>query len=426
MTKSVRSPGASAARLTGGTALILLVTISGLGIYLWWEDRPLRKIEQALARRDFDQALRLANSYLEAFPNRSEALIQKARALAGLSRWSEASRLFDAVGTDSIAGQRAWVQALLHEERWSEALPLLIRLGNLSPDDPDLLHELAACEFKLGYFDEAVRIAERLSQLDGSELRGRLLLGMLEFRRMNNRLAIQAWEPILERNPDLTGLQLTPAEFLRLYGQALLEYGRPADARPVLVRSVQMAATPEAQADGQNALAEVYEQLDDLPEAVALWRQIVAANPDDRKARAGLARAALEEKSVNEALAWLQPLLSRDDLLSSTAFLAQRAATLAGDETATAAWKKKADLLRKRERRIRVLDQRMRDSPHSFWARALQAHRFAREGNAHQALVMAEGLLREDSEQAFVKQLVDALRNHKPLPDLDLVPVDRF
>src|SRR5262249_46332425 len=153
-------------------------------------DRPLREIDRALDQKQYEQALRLASAYLTKVPDRTQALEQKARALVGLGQWTEAGRLFDVIGADSQPGQRAWSQCLLHDERWSAALVLLKRLRMLSPDDPDLLHELAACFAKLGYLDESVEAAERMQKCPGQETRARLLLGMLHYKRGNNRLAI--------------------------------------------------------------------------------------------------------------------------------------------------------------------------------------------------------------------------------------------
>src|SRR5213078_2730388 len=95
-------------------------------------------------------ALALANAYLASFPDRSRALELKARALAGLARWPEAARVFDKIGAEQPAGQRAWSLSLLHTQRWSEALPLLIELHEQRPLDADILHELAACYSQLG------------------------------------------------------------------------------------------------------------------------------------------------------------------------------------------------------------------------------------------------------------------------------------
>src|SRR5206468_3899105 len=131
-------------------------------------------------------------------------------------------------------------------------------------------------------------------------------------------------------------------EFLLLYGESLLEDGRPAEARPLLARAAQLFPT----ADVQNALADACEQLGDRQEAASLWRQVVAVDAGNRIAREGLARAALENRSPDEALRWLEPLLSSDDLRSSAAYQAQRAAVMAGDTESAAKWQERHEALR--------------------------------------------------------------------------------
>jgi len=401
---------------------IILLTAGAIWLSLWWEDRPLRAIDSALDRGEYAEALDLANDYLKENSSNARVLDQKARALAGLERWSEALRLFELIGADSLASQRAWAKALLVHQRWNEALPLLTRLNALAPDDGDILHELCACEAKLGYFDESLRAAERLLALKGHERRGRLLLGTLHFRRGNNRLAIQAWLPLLEEGSDLSDLQITPSEFLLACGRALLDDGRPADALVQLVRSVRLNPTPEA----LDALAEACDGLGDRKRAVSLWEQAVAQNSDDRPAREGLAQEALERKSAPDAERWLEPLLSRPDLKSSTAFLAQRAATVAGNKEAAAKWAERVKALREREKKIDSLEQVLRESPRSFWARCVRAHHFASEGNYSQAQVLAEELLAQQPDEQYVRQLADAIRNRQPLPPLDAIPLKQY
>src|SRR5262245_51050757 len=419
---SARARAAPGWRLLRGLSFILALTAVVIGLFLWWQDRPLREIESALDRQDYEQALSLANSYLAEFPDHSRAQNQKGRALTGLGHWSEAIRIFEQVGTDSPASERAWSEALLHQERWSEALPLLRRLGKLTPDDPNLLHERAACEAKLGHFDESIAIAERLTHVRGHEDRGRLLLGTLHFQNGNNRGAIAAWKPILQSNPGATDLQLTSEEFFAALGRALLDDGQPAAARPCLERAVGLQAVP----DSLNALAEACEQLGDLGRADELWQQVVDSAPANRAAREGLARRALERRDADDARRWLEPLLDRDDLKSSTAYLMQRAAVISKDKTSAAHWDGRVQTLRRREKKISALEQAMREAPQSFWARAVRAHRFATEGNTLQALLLAQELLEQTPEEPFVLQLVDAIRNHSPLPFLDLIPYDQF
>lgn len=406
-------------RLVKALAAIAVLSPVAIGLALWWEDRPLREIESALERKDFAQALELADRYLKESPQQSRAVDQKARALAGLRRWTEANRLFEQSGVISAASQRAWAEALLHEQRWTEALPLLNELNREFPDDADVLHELAGCQGHLGFFDEAIRAAERLSKLSGYERRGRLLLGMLQFRRGNNRLAIQSWAPLVEQAGPLDDLQTTPGEFLLAYGKALLEDGRPAEAALQLERAVESDASDEACL----ALAEAQDSLGNRAAAVTQWTKVIERSPDNQAAREGLARAALERKAPVEALKWIEPLLDRNDPHSSTLHLAQRAAMMSGDIEKAARWERRAAELREREKRKAALDQALRDSPRSFWSRCVQAHRFASEGNVQQAQLLADELLAQKPEEPFIQQLADALRHQKPLPSLDLIPL---
>ena len=409
-------------RLLAGLISIVVVTFAAIGLAVWWEDRPLAAIERALDLKDYDQALLLTDKYLKDSPYHLRALDQKARALAGLQRWSEAERLFDRIGGESFASRRAWSQALLHERRWNEALPLLTRLNEQAPHDPDILHELCACEAKLGYFDESIEAAKRLTRISGHGRRGRFLLGMLHYKRGNNRLAIEAWKPLFEEGPDLSDLQASPAEFLLAFGRALLDDGRPAEALQPLKRAVHLDPAAEA----LDALAEAHDDLGDRAQAAALWEQAVARSPEDRAAREGLARAALEKKAPAEALRWLGPLLTKDDLHSSTAFLAQRCASFAGDKEAAATWTARANSLRDREKKIDAVEQALRDTPRSFWARCVRAHKFASEGNFSQALELSEELRRQKPDEPFVRDLAEAIRNHKPLPPLESIPLKQF
>jgi tetratricopeptide (TPR) repeat protein len=375
-------------------ALVAIVVSTGgaIGVALWWEDRPLLDaIQESLESEEFAEALALANKHLKQFPNDILALEQKARALSGL-------------------------------RQWTEALPVLTRLNELSPDDGDILYELCACESELGYFAESVRCAERLSQFPSHNRRGRALLGILHYKRGNNRLAIQAWQPILDQQSDLSDLQVPATELLLAYGRALLKVGRPGEALESLERCVRIDPTAEA----LDSLAEAHDGFGNRPRAVALWKQAVSRNPDDRPAREGLAQAAIENNSPAEAERWLGPLLARGDLSSSTAFLAQRTATIAGNEEDSAKWGARANSLRERENKISALEQGLRDSPQSFWSRCVRAHRFASDGNLAQAHVLVEDLLKQNPDDAFVRELFDAIRKQKPPPPLDSMPIKLF
>jgi tetratricopeptide (TPR) repeat protein len=401
--------------------MIAVISAGVIAIVLWWEERPLRDIEAALDRQEYAQALEMADRYLRESPSQVRAVEQKARALAGLGRWADADRLFEQIGPISIGGHRAWAKALLHEQRWIEALPLLVELTHQLPDDADLLHELAGCQGKLGYYDDAIRAAEKLVKIPANERRGRLLLGMLQNRRGNNRLAIQAWAPLFEPGQSLDDLQVTPTELRLEYGRVLLNDGRPAEALPQLEEAVATEPNDEACL----ALAEARDSLGNTKGAVEMWSKVVESAPSNAEAREGLARAALERKAPAEARQWLKPLLERDDLRSSTAHLAQRTATLQGNKDEAAQWEERAAKLRAQEKKAATLEQAMRESPSSFWSQCIQAHRFATAGNLQQAQLMTIKLLKQKPDEPFVKQLAEALSNQTPLPSLDLIPLDQ-
>jgi tetratricopeptide (TPR) repeat protein len=409
-------------RLVFALTAILLVTGGAISIMVWWEDRPIRQIEAALGRKDYQRALELVDRFLKQSPDQSRALEQKARALAGLGRWNEAERMFELNGVISLESRRAWAEALLHQQRWTEALPLLVEVSREAPDNADVLHELAACQGQLGYFEEAVAAAEKLSKMRSHERQGLLLLGMLQYRRGNNRLAIQAWTPLFESSQPLNDLQSTEAELREAMGRALLDDGRPAEALPHL----EQACLDEVSDDTWLALADTRDSLGNRAGAVEIWKKIVEHDPNSRQAREGLARDALERRAPQEALEWLRPLLERDKLIrSSTAHLAQRAANLAGDKETAAKWDQRAKSLREQERRTAALEQTLRESPRSFWSRCIRAHRFATDGNRPQALLLARELLLQRPDEEFVQKLVASLERDAPLPKLDEIPLQK-
>lgn len=394
----------------------------GLGIYQWWDDRPVGQIEAALQERKFALALKTANSFLREHPNHGRVQELKARALVGLQRWNEAVQLLEQVGVATTEGERAWSVALLHQNRWSEAQPLLTHLHQESPSDTEILHELIACNGKLGFIDDATTQAERLSQIAGHEARGSLMLGTLHNNRLNRKQAIQAWQRVLQFDPNADHLQITAAEFFLAYGRVLLLEGQPKEAIPMLEKSVALQATATVQA----YLGDAYEQAGDLDRAIASWKQAVGAEPKSVRAREGLARSELLKKHPSEALEWIAPLLDKPGYQSSTAYLAQRASAMLGRSDEVAKWEKRVAELRRQEQRRDLIETGIQRAPQSFWSQAVLAHRFASSGNKAQATAIVAALLKTKPEEEFVQALARHLGKGDELPSLDLIPMQQF
>lgn len=405
-------------------ATLLLGCMVALAIVLgvlWTRDRGLREAEAALRRDEPKYALYLVTKSLDRQPDQNRALALKARVLVALGRPAEAISLFDRVGVASAEDVHACARALLMQERWSLALPLLARAVQMKPDDSDALYELTACRVRLGMFDEALESARQFAELPGNQARGYLFVGTIHNDLGNFAKAADSFAQVLQVAPDAEGLQVTADEFLRQYGQILLSLGQPGEARQMLERSIELGAT----SDAHRLLGDAMLQLGQSPEAVRCWTDALETDQDNLEARQALANAALQAGAADKALRWLRPLGNRPDVRASTAYLFQRAYTVLKHEDA-AVWQKKAVALRERERFNAAIQSVLRDQPQSFWARVIRTHHFASAGNWQQAEVMVAALGRTAPNEAFVADLADAIRRRGPPPPLERLPLKQY
>lgn len=421
--------GSPLRRLLAVLVGIPVVTAGLLLGWLWWAERPLKAVERSLTQGDFRTALERVDSYLKEDPASSRALDLKAQALVGVGRISEALAIYERIGSDTVSGQRAWGEALLRMQRWTDALPLLRQVHQKEPQNANVTHELAACAMQAGEFEEAVRLADELAQLPGQRERGLLLVGVLHSNYGNYRKASEAFGQLLQSNPDGAGLQILPEELFQGMGQACLNDGKPEEAIRHLSRAIELRPTAERYA----FLGEAWELQGDLPQAGDAWKKGIALDPDLTRAREGLARVALDERQPQQAIDWLQPLSVPPKLTSAIAHTLKRANSLLGDKGAADQWDAEETRLRQAEERKRALDDVVKQAPQSFWALALRAHKFASEGNRQQAATLlrtVDGLRTQKPDgykdpQGFLQQLIDAVQTGSPLPSLDLVPLER-
>ena len=402
--------------------IVGVLTAGGIWAFIWWEDRPLREIESALASNEYSAAISLANAYLKEFPGRSRAFELKARALVGVGRWDEAVRLFEVSGALGSKSLHDWARAYLKLQQWSDALPLLLQLHSIDPQDAETVHELAACYGQLEEYDSAVLFAGKLKDFPEHVAAGRLLLGTLENNRGNYRLALEAWQPIVDADPAPESLQVAADELLLAYGRALLKEGQTDKARTYLVRSLAMRNAAET----SSYLGDACEQAGDLDRAVEYWKQALTADSTLLRAREGLARTAIEQRQPDQALKWLAPVAEQEGLPSSIAYLFQRSYVLTGDADRAKQWEARVARLRDQETRSQLIEDGVQRVPNSFWSRGVRAHRFASQGNSRQAAVLIEQLLKEAPDEPFIRQLAEYVQNRGPLPSLEMIPMKQF
>ena len=421
--RSGRRPRTARARLFWALLTVVVVSSSAVGLVIWYEqDRPLHEIESALKTRQTSLALQLAGRYLREHPDDARALVIKARILVEAGQLSEALRLFHRVGAADAVDLHAWAKAHLLRQEWSDALPVLERLLQLSPNDPDALHEITACRSFLGKYRQAFESAKRLAVQPGHEARAWLQIGTLQENLGNKRSAVEAWAKVLEYEPLAENLQVSAAEFFGEYGQVLMEDGHPGVACEVLRRSL----TLKEDAEIRSSLGQALRQTGDESGAIAAWKQALESNPTMREPRESLADAALRAGQFEEARNWLEPALNGLNVPSSSAYLMQRICLASGDREASQTWQTRTEELRKREKLQSAINHVLVESPESFWARAIRAYQFAEAGNWHQAEVLTSALLAESTRQPFLLELAACVRKRGPLPSLELLPIHQF
>lgn len=404
--------------------LVIICVVTGGGIwgYMWWDERDLREANQVLVKGNAEQALKIVQKYLKTHPPHNGALAIKGRALVALGRYSEALELFSTVGPADLADLKACATACLHLEQWAQAVGLLESALQLDPHDPDLLHEVTAARAFVGRSKEALESATVLSKIPGHEARGYVQIGTIQRDLRNRQKAIEAWTHVLELDPEVKQIQLPGEVFFHDLAVLYLDDGDAETALKYLEKSVQIKPTSL----GLVHRGQAKSQLGKKAEAVEDWKRTLELDPGHREAREDLANAALEARKADEAKEWVQPLLDAGGpLKSSTTYLMQRCAALAGNQAEVERWRKETDKLRNRERLDLAVNQILVETPQSFWAQVLRAYKFAENGNWQQAQIQIQSVAKEANREPFVRDLLSAIQNQGPLPDLDKLPVKK-
>jgi tetratricopeptide (TPR) repeat protein len=419
----LRRRWSTSARLLLAVALIVTVPLGAVWIVVWNEvDRPLQQIERALSAKQTPQALELVGQYLREHPDDARAQALRARILVESGQLADALRIFHRIGAANVADLHAWSKAHLLRQEWSEAVPVLERLLELEPNDPDALHEVTAARAFLGKYRQAFESAERLAAQPGHEARAWLQIGTLHENMGNTHSAAEAWKRVLDYDPRAEGLQVSAADFLAEYGKILLIDGQPERARAILDRSVEVRETPEA----LTRLGRACQQLGDEPQAIVHWKRAVELAPTLREPREFLAQDAFRNGQFAESRTWLEPVISQASLPSSSTYLMQRICLALNQPDLARVWQKRTEQIRQSEKLQAAINQVIKEAPESFWARVIRAYHFAESGNWHQADVLTRGLLNEAGREPFVRELSKCVRNHGPLPSLELLPIHQF
>jgi tetratricopeptide (TPR) repeat protein len=347
----------SALHLTGLVIVAAVVAVTIVRGGQWWRDRPLATVARFLEEPgEADRALEAAEAFLARHPAHDRGRALKARALAELGRWDEASQIFSEVGANSPEESRAWATALVHQRRFSEALVMLERLLQLQPDDPVVLRHVTTCRFQMGLIPGALESASRLARIDGHTIEGLFLVGVIHRAQGDVHLALENWERLESVLPNAEGLPISAAEFFLVFGEDLLSEGLPRAASIKLRKSRDL----EDRLVVQLRLGQACAISGNVAEAAEAWKRALEHDAGNVEARLGLAELAMDRSDGEKGLEWLTPLASRPDVSSETAYLLERIHTFLGNEGELEDWQRRTAELRESERREAVLNRKLR------------------------------------------------------------------
>lgn len=407
----------------GLLVVIALVVVGGVLVSISRrQEQALSAVEQLLSKGEVSAAIREVGAFQREYPADGRAIALRARILLKVGRPREAAQLFEQHGAATAVDLHAWAKSYLLQSQWSLAAPILNRSLQLDPKNPDVLYELMVCNTRIGRLKEALALADRLAQLPTHEVLGHLYLATIHNDLKNEEQAVLEFGKVLQLDPELRGLSISPEEFLSAYGGTLVSLGRSDEAVGLLKRSLAKRTTLDAAVSLGQALL----QLGETREAVTHWELAVKLDPQSHQARESLADIALREGHAQAALEWLQPLEESAKLGPATAFLLQRIYHRLGNTEKAGLWQARTAQLRRKRDVESAVDRLQIEAPHSYWAQIIRAYRFAEGENWSEAEVLLQQIRDTESPEAFVQQFRQSVKTHGALPPLETIPIRLF
>lgn len=432
--------------------MILALTVvafvaGGLFAYDYIQRAPVREARQKLAEKDYGFALTVLNEYLAQHPSDYIAMSLKGRAHAGLNQFEKCKQVYEQIeGAYEIEDMFAFAKALTVLKSYNEAynnwigVMGLVNQGALDHWDPseknalhgEALYMMAVCQFQLGQNDRSIQTIDDLLKVDGNELHGRYLKGLVEAKRGNELDAIKQWELVLELDPNITELKIPPYLFFYELGLLKVDQGQSEEGIEMLKQSLTLNTfeSIERASECMEAIGTGYEELGNQEQAKFYWEKQIQFQQQYKLqpsvvAREGLANQALIEKDPARAVGYLVALRDAGLVKSSTSYLMQRAMAMQGKDKEAREFQQLTQELREKEVKLNTIREALREKSGTYWAVVVRAHDFASEGNwqqAEQLLASVEEYTNDDFSKRFIK----AVAEKGPLPPLTDIPLDVF
>ena len=244
--------------------------------------------------KQYKKAIKAADAVLKRFPDHGETLAMKGLTLyyMGEARRAEAHELAKRGLRCDLRSHVCWhVYGLLHrgDNNYPEAVKAYLNALRLDKDNVQILRDLASLQIHLRDVPGFVESRHRLLTLRPSARANWIAFAVGHHLDGNHELAAQiltAYESTLEEVP--AGEAFEHSEMLLYKAQVLAEGGRPAAALALL--QAKKGAIKDALGAALQEAA-LHLELGAAGEAEAIYRRLLALNPDDYRLHRGLQAA---------------------------------------------------------------------------------------------------------------------------------------
>ena len=255
--------------------MIAIATALAAGGLQWAPARafadPLKRGTAAYAHGDWEEAARLARVRLKASADDSAALKLLARASVRQGRTSTALAAFDRLGPQALLPEDLYLLgiALKNEGNDKRAVQVWEQARAADPRHAETLLNLTIAYTAARRPLAASETARALASCPGWEARAESLQGGIELELNDPASAVTHWQRALGRDVKELGSASMPALLHQEMARALLQAGRPVEARTYLQSLLAEGPTPER----FWLLSRAYLQERKTTDALAAWKQ---------------------------------------------------------------------------------------------------------------------------------------------------------
>jgi tetratricopeptide (TPR) repeat protein len=278
--------------------LSILVTLSIVTAWNVTRSEALAEAERAYARVELVECLQHALDHLERRPWSRDAALLAARCLSRLDYADQAEPYYGRAGRLSLQDQQIRAYGLVRGPHPERAIPAYREILRLAPENVSAMRRLAAVLLARNEKDQLLDLADQLARVPGGEVTGAMVRGTVYHNAENPQRAVEAFERVLELDPELREMPATRPLFWKQLTDDLVECGRIEDAGRHLKQA--LALGPDAEL--LNRLGHTHFLRGEFDDAERCFLQAAELDPTFYGPHLSLAKLALQRKRRDEAV----------------------------------------------------------------------------------------------------------------------------